>query len=159
MSKVLSHGVTAITKQTIPDVYITSNCTVEMISEKSYKDFILASDIKLSSVFKPFGMHHCGQTMEHVIQGYAKIKDMVFAEVGAGSDIYRVRQTLPKTFLNLRYSPVKIKTASDNEIARDIEAMSDCVGSLYSISCVGIDSETEDHQVEAFIKCVKDINR
>lgn len=158
MSKVLSHGVTAITKQTIPDVYITSNCTVEMISEKSYEDFILEPDIKLSSVFKPFGVHHCGQTMEHVIQGYARIKGLAFAEVGAGSDIYRVRQTLPKTFLNLRYSPVKLKTASDNEIAGDIEAMSNCAGSLYSISCVGIDSETEDHRVEAFIKYVKDAN-
>ena len=155
----LSHGVTAIIGQTMPDAYITSNCTVEMISEKSYEDFLLEPDIRLSAAFKPFGIHHCGQTMEHVIQGYARIKDMVFAEVGAGSDIDRVRQILPNTFLNLRYSPVKLKTASNKEIAGDIKAMSYSAGSLYSISCVGIDSETEDHRVEAFINHVKDINR
>lgn len=158
-SKVLSHGVTAITSQTRPDVYVTSNCTVEMISQKYYEDFLLEPDIKLSEHFKPFGIHHCGQTMEHVIGGYAKVKDLAFAEVGAGSDISRVRQTLPQTWLNLRYSPVKIKTASDNEIAADIEAMSNSAGKLFSMSCVGIDSETEDHRVETFITCVKDLKR
>ena len=158
MSKVLSHGVTAITKKTIPDVYVTSNCTVEMISEKIYECFLLESDIRLSSVFKPFGIHHCGQTMEHVCNAYAKIKNLSFAEVGAGSDINRVRQILSNTFINLRYSPVRLKIASDKEIAEDVEAISNSAGSIFSISCVGIDSETEDHRVESLIKHVRDIN-
>jgi uroporphyrinogen-III decarboxylase len=158
-SKVLSHGVTAITSKTMPNAYVTSNCTVEMVSQKTYEKFLLEPDIKLAKYFKPFGIHHCGQSMEHVIEGYAKVENLVFAEVGAGSDIARVRQTLPQTWLNLRYSPVKIMTASDHEIATDIEAMSKSAGKLYSMSCVGIDSETEDQRVETFITCVKNLKR
>ncbi|KLU60686.1 hypothetical protein CEB3_c30690 [Peptococcaceae bacterium CEB3] len=157
VSKVMSHGVTAITRQTMPGVYVTSNCTVEMVSQKIYEDFLLEPDILLSSYFRPFGIHHCGQTMEHVVEGYAKVKNLEFAEVGAGSDVAKVRQALPNTLLNLRYSPVKLKTASADAIARDIAAMAVGAGRLYSISCVGIDSETEDHRIEAFINCVRDL--
>lgn len=156
-SKVLSHGVTAITNQTMPNVYVTSNCTVEMISQKSYEKFLLEPDIKLAKHFKPFGIHHCGQSMEHVVEGYVKVKDLLFAEVGAGSDISKVRATLPETWLNLRYSPVKLKTASDHEIAAEIETMSNSAGKLYSMSCVGIDSETSDQRVETFMTCVKNL--
>lgn len=156
-SKVSSHGVTAITGLVMPDVYLTSNCTVEMISNDIYEEFLLQADNQLSQEFKPFGIHHCGKSMEHVIDGYKRVKGLKFAEVGAGSNIAAVRQALPGVFLNLRYSPVKIKTASENEIVTDIENMARATGELYSISCVGIDSEVNDQQVKNFINCVKSI--
>lgn len=117
----------------MPDVYLTSNCTVEMISRKIYEDFLLPADIKLAEEFKPFGIHHCGQTMEHVADGYKKVKILAFAEVGAGSDILKVRQALPGVFLNLRYSPVKIKTATQSELMHELEEMAAAAGVLFSI--------------------------
>ena len=154
-SKVMSHGISAIVSKVMPDVYLTANCTVEMISGELYEKFLLDQDNKLAGVFKPFGIHHCGKSMEHVVKGYAKVKDLRFAEVGAGSDITAVRNALPGVFLNLRYSPVKLMTATENEIMEDIERMSVEACSMYSFSCVGIDSETSDEQVRNFLKCVK----
>lgn len=153
-SRVMSHGVTAITAKVMPEVYVTSNCTVEMISEENYEEFLLEPDRRLSSVFRPFGVHHCGQTMEHVANAYAKIENLDFAEAGAGSDIAKVREALPKVFLNLRYSPVKLKTASEAELQKEIEAMAKAAGHSFSISCVGIDAETDDRQIERFIDSV-----
>jgi hypothetical protein len=156
-SRVLSHGVTAITKEVMPEVYLTSNCTVEMISEEIYEDFLLAADTRLAEEFRPFGIHHCGKSMEHVADGYRKVKGLDFAEVGAGSDIKKVRAALPEVYLNLRYSPVKLKTVSLGEMERELEKMAADAETNFSISCVGIDVETDDGQIENFLKSVKSL--
>lgn len=158
-SKVLSHGVTAITSKVMPEVYVTSNCSVEMVSLDNYEEFLLEPDTRLASVFRPFGIHHCGQTMEHVSQGYAKIPGLEFAEVGAGSDIAKVRENLPETFLNLRYSPVKLRTATKEEIYSDVQSMAQAAEHSFSISCVGIDAQTDDEKVEYFLQAVSDLNK
>jgi hypothetical protein len=156
-SKVLSHGVTSITAQVMPDVYLTSNCTVEMVSRNIYEQFLLEMDQRLAAVFHPFGIHHCGKTMEHVVEGYAKLPGLKFAEAGAGSDIATVRRFMPGVFLNLRYSPVTLKTATENEMATELEQMARAAGDCYSFSCVGIDAETDDRQVECFIRRVRGV--
>ncbi|WP_028307004.1 uroporphyrinogen decarboxylase family protein [Desulfitibacter alkalitolerans] len=159
VSKEMSAGVTAIVKQIASDVYVTSNCTVEMISLETYKSFLLKYDNILADIFKPFGIHHCGQTMEHVVGGYAQIKNMTFAEVGAYSDLEYVREKLPNIHLNARYSPVKLAKVEVSELREDISKL---VGKgkpseLLSVSCVGIDKLVSDDQVRNFLKCCKDI--
>lgn len=151
-SRVLSHGVTAITRQVMPEVYLTSNCTVEMVSLAMYEEFLLPFDRMLAKEFRPFGIHHCGQTMEHVVTGYAKVQPE-FAEVGAFSNIRKVREALPEVFLNLRYSPVRLKDVSKPQLAMDIEDMILANGNREkaSLSCVGIDSETSDDIIKEFV--------
>lgn len=150
----LSAGVTAIIKQTIPQCYLTSNCSVEMISNDLYEEFLLPHDQLLAKTFPCFGIHHCGQTMEHVTEGYSKIPELVFAEVGAGSDMAAIRAKLPNVFLNARYSPAKLMTASYEEMEKEIKNL---VGAgnnpknQISISCVGIDGEATDEQILNFL--------
>lgn len=153
----ISGGVTAIVNQTVPKAYVTSNCTVDMISPSLYEEFLLPCDQMLAERFPVFGVHHCGTAMERYALEYAKIKPhLEFAEVGAGSDIAVVRAALPDTFLNLRYSPVKLKTASAEEIRADIEAAKKAGGdpALVSLSCVGIDADVSDEQVKAYLASV-----
>ncbi|MGB9662621.1 MAG: hypothetical protein ACPL5F_11525 [Moorellaceae bacterium] len=151
-SRFLSHGVTSITRLVMPEVYVTSNCTVEMVSLQIYEEFLLPCDARLAEVFRPFGIHHCGKTMEHVVAGYAKLCPE-FAEVGAFSDIRAVREALPETFLNLRYSPVRLKDITKDELAADIQEMLEAGGPTgrVSISCVGIDHMVEDDRVKEFM--------
>lgn len=54
--------------------------------------------------------------------GYAKVQPE-FAEVGAFSNIRLVREALPDAFLNLRYSPVRLKDVSKPQLAMDIQEM------------------------------------
>ncbi|AOT71268.1 uroporphyrinogen decarboxylase family protein [Geosporobacter ferrireducens] len=156
----LSAGVTAIVKQTVPDMYLTSNCTVEMISLDTYNTFLAEYDQLLAEAFGSFGIHHCGQTMEHVVEGYKNIKNLKFAEVGAFSDIGYVRKHLPDIHLNLRYSPVKLKDVQGDELYQEIHRMIELGKpfNLLSISCVGIDSLVKDEQVRNFLSCCKNIS-
>ncbi len=160
LSDDISGGVTAIVRQTRPEVYLTSNCSVEMVSNKLYEEHLLAFDQQLADAFPHFGVHHCGRSMEHVADGYAKIRGLEFAEVGAFSDIKTVREKLPGVFFNARYSPVRLAKASREEIREEV---ADLVkfgqedGGLISVSCVGIDSNMPDEQIRYFLEACRDI--
>lgn len=154
LSKVNSGGVTAITNQVMPECYLTSNCSVEMISNDLYERFLLRHDQRLADEFGCFGVHHCGQSMEHVVEGYAKLKGLAFAEVGAGSDMAAVRAALPDTWLNARYSPAKLTSVSESQLFSEVENLlraGDNPRHEISISCVGIDGNVEDAQILSFL--------
>lgn len=154
LSNDISGGVTAIIRQTVPEAYLTSNCSVEMVSNDLYEKFLLRCDQQLADAFKPFAVHHCGRTMEHVVEGYSKIRGMTFAEVGAFSDLKTVRAKLPGVFLNARYSPVRLMAATDEEIHSEVEALARDGrenGENLSISCVGIDKNMPDKQILSFL--------
>jgi len=159
VSKHLSAGVTSIVSKTIPDVYVTSNCSVEMVSLDIYENYLLKYDNILAEEFKPFGIHHCGKSMEHVAEGYAKVKNLSFAEVGAGSDIKSVRSILGDIHLNARYSPVKLMDVSEEELKKDICKLAEDGKplDLLSFSCVGIDESVPDRQVRNFIRICREI--
>lgn len=149
----ISGGVTAIIRKDMPNCYVTSNCSVEMISQELYEEFLLKHDQRLADALGCFGIHHCGQTMEHVVNGYAKVKGLKFAEVGAGSDLAAVRQALPHVFLNARYSPARLLNASEEEIRKEVNILH-ATGNHpagFSVSCVGIDEQVEDKKILAFL--------
>lgn len=154
LSNDISGGVTAIVRQTKPEVYLTSNCSVEMISNELYEQFLLKYDQQLADTFGSFAVHHCGRTMEHVADGYSKLKGLDFAEVGAFSDLKAVRAKLPGVFLNARYSPVRLMKATDEEIHQEVAALvrdGQENGQNISVSCVGIDKNVPDKQILSFL--------
>lgn len=163
LSKEISGGVTAVVRKTRPDCYLTSNCSVEMVSNDLYEEFLLKYDQQLADAFGSFGIHHCGQSMEHVVQGYSKVKGLTFAEVGAGSDLKAVRAKLPGLFLNARYSPARLLTATDEEIQAEVQGLydsgKDAAGENLSVSCVGIDGNVEDDRIASFLVACTNVKK
>lgn len=161
LSKDNSGGVTAIVRDVLPECFLISNCSVEMISNELYEDFLLSIDQKLAADFGCPGVHHCGKTMEHVVEGYAKIKGLAFAEVGAGSDLTAVRETLPDIHLNARYSPAKLMNETESEIHANVRKLYENgqakKAGLLSISCVGIDHNVSDENIRHFLKACRDL--
>lgn len=155
LSEDISGGVTAIVRQTVPACYLTSNCSVEMISQAQYEEFLLEYDVRLAQAFGSFGVHHCGASMEHVADAYAKLPNLTFAEVGAGSDIAAVRRALPNVYLNARVSPASLLTASAEEITQNVEMLYQKGKAenddLLSISCVGIDKNVSNEAISTFL--------
>lgn len=153
LSPQLSGGVTAIINKTKPQTYVTSDCTVELVSRETYEEFLMQCDIAMARAFPAFGIHHCGQTMEHVVAGYAKVPNLSFAEVGAGSGLAAVRKALPGVFLNARYSPARLKTVGQQALRDELSQLysQGAPESLLSVSCVGIDAEVSDEQVLCFL--------
>lgn len=160
LSNDICGGITAIVRKVDPHCYLTSNCSVEMISNDLYESFLLEHDQSLADAFGRLGIHHCGKTMEHVARGYSKVKNLSFAEVGAGSDLAFVRQALANVLLNARYSAVNLKTETEEQIHVNIFALYKAGrGNLgrFSISCVGIDSETPDRNIRAFLEACRQL--
>lgn len=155
LSSNISTGVTAIVGKTVSDCYLTSNCSVEMISNDLYEEFLLKYDNMLADEFKSFGIHHCGQTMEHLIEGYAKVKNLTFPEVGAGSDFSKVKDALPDTVLNARFSPVSLVDDSKEIIEQKTKDLCRLLGPKDSISCVGIDSNVEIAKILNFLDAAR----
>ena len=157
----ISGGVTAIVRQVMPDNYLTSNCSVEMVSNACYEKFLLPCDLRLAAEFPCFGIHHCGRSMEHVCEGYAKVPNLAFAEVGAGSDISFVREHLPHTWLNLRYSAVNIQKETPEQIHENVRRMlreGRAEEGKISISCVGMDANTPEASILAFLDACQAAN-
>lgn len=155
----ISGGVSNIVEQVLPQVLLHSNCSVEMVSEATYIEQLLPYDCRLAEEFPVYGIHHCGQTMEHVVGGYAKVPNLRFAEVGAGSDLEKVARVLPESvLLNARYSPVKLATVSDADLYAELKEMTRIVpGSRLSISCAGIDKSVPDHRIAQFCAYCKEL--
>jgi hypothetical protein len=132
-----------------PEINLQSNCSVQMISNQTYETFLLPHEIRLSRELQPYGIHHCGDNMHKVAEGYAKVKEACFFDVGWGSDISRCREEIPDAFFNLRLSPVKIQKCSPEEVERDLVNLLEQAGDLskVGICCINMDHGTPDENV------------
>ena len=158
VSRTISAGVTPIVKQVSPRVYLTSNCSVTMISNAMYERFLLPYDTMLAEAFPDFGIHHCGNNMEKVIEGYLKVPNVRFLEIGAGSDLNAIAQALKARGRTdiiscIRYSPVKLKTATDEALYDDARRAVEAFGSDEKLcfACVGIDAGVPLDRISAYL--------
>ena len=162
VSDVVSGGVTSIVKQARPRVYLTSNCSVTMISNAMYCEHLLPYDTMLAEAFPDFGIHHCGGNMETVIEGYLRVPNLRFLEIGAGSDLEKVAEALrahgrDDIISCVRYSPSKLRDASSETVRGDTERAIRAFGSDRTLcfSCVGIDADVPDAQAKAYLSAFR----
>lgn len=159
LSPSISAGVSNIVRRIYPECVLHSNCSVEMISEQMYSQWLLPYEIALAEEFADYGIHHCGQSCEHVIKAYAKTPNLKFVEIGAFSDLGKCVAALNENVLiNARYSPARLAVVSDVILRQEITEMAKIVpGKRLSISCVGIDSSCNDERVSQFLSYCKEI--
>jgi len=155
VSSAVSGGVTSIIKQVCPSVYLTSNCSVTMISNDLYCEHLLPYDIQLAEAFPCFGIHHCGSNMENVIDGYLQVPNLRFLEIGSGSNLPVIAKAITgKNIIScIRYSPVTLKTDSQEVILEKTEAAIRAFGSDEKLcfSCVGIDRDVPVSKVREYL--------
>ena len=132
-----------------PTINLHSNCSVQMISNEIYEEFLLPCDIILSKHLQPYGIHHCGNNMHNVAEGYSKVKEACFFDVGWGADITFCRKKIPDAFFNIRLSPVKIKNCTPDEVEADLVGLLENAGDLskVGICCINMDYGTPDENV------------
>ncbi len=132
-----------------PAINLQSNCSVQMISNETYEEFLLPHEIELSHRLQPYGIHHCGDNMHRVAEGYSKVKEACFFDVGWGADIARCRELIPDAFFNIRLSPVKIQTCTPAEVEADLVNLLETAGDLSNVGicCINMDYGTPDENV------------
>ena len=162
VSKGVSGGVTSIVKQVLPSVYLTSNCSVTMLSNDQYCEHLLRYDKMLAKEFPVFGIHHCGSNTEQVIRGYLEVENLRFLEIGAGSDLKKVAEAIgDRDIIScIRYSPVALKSDDKYAIYGKMKNAIEAFGSdeRLCFSCVGIDANTDHDEVRSYLEAFSLLN-
>jgi uroporphyrinogen-III decarboxylase len=144
----------------VPTPFLHANCSVQMISPKSYRAMQLPIEQKMAERLQPFGIHHCGSNLHLITAEYAKLSP-AFVDVGWGSDVARVREQLPNAFLNLRLNPVRMLQCAPPEIAADTEGLLHAVGNLENVGvcCINMDHGTPDENIFAMFEVIEKYRR
>ncbi len=135
-----------------PRIFLSANCSLQMVSPELYASHLLPAERLLSTGLRPYGVHHCGDNC-HLFADYYSQLGVVFVDVGAGSDIKSVRSALPDAFLNLRLRPTDMLTKSPEYLRSEVGRMireserTDKTG----VCCINMDHGTPDENVLAVI--------
>ncbi len=143
-----------------PTPFLHANCSVQMISPRSYRALQFPVEQVLAQRLTPFGIHHCGDNLHRIAAEYAQLPAS-FYDVGWGSDVARCRELLPDAFLNLRLSPVRMLQCTPAEIAADTERLLQAAGPLQlaGICCINMDHGTPDDNLFAMAAVVERYRR
>lgn len=141
-----------------PAINLQSNCSVQMISNEHYERFILKAENIQARALQPYGIHHCGNNMHTVAEGYSKVEDVCFFDVGWGADVDYCRKMLPNAFFNIRLSPVKIQKCSPREVREDLTRLLDQAGDLsqVGICCINMEADTPDENVRTIFEVAEE---
>jgi len=156
-----SISVNRAVKYVNPKINLHSNCSVVMVSPEMYRDSLLEYDVKLSQTLQPYGIHHDGNNLHLHADGYAKVPNVCFFDVGWGSNIALCRKKLPNAFLNLRYDPVKLCTATPEEVRKDVLRMLKEAGDPGKVGfcCINMGWDVPDENIVAIYDTVKEYRR
>jgi hypothetical protein len=140
-----------------PAIYLTSNCSVQMISPALYETRILPFEQYLADRLQPYGIHHCGNNLQRYTRAYSRVSPRFF-DVGWGSDVARSSADLPDAFLNLRLSPVRMLQLSEQEIYDDVRALLRAAGrrERVGVCSINMDRDTPDQNVRAMFRATED---
>lgn len=155
-----SIAVNRMAERLTPTPFLHANCSVQMISPKSYRELQLPIEQKMAEKLAPFGIHHCGDNLHRVAPEYAKLP-LAYVEAGWGSDIVKVRAALPDVFLNLRLSPIRMLQCTPPEIAEDTERLLRAAAPLdkVGVCCINLDYGTPDDNLFAMYEVVERYRR
>jgi hypothetical protein len=141
-------------------IFLHANCSVQMISPKSYRQLHLPVELAMARRIQPFGIHHCGSNLHKVAAAYAGLQ-LALVDVGWGSDVAAVAEALPATFLNLRLSPVRMLHNTPQEVADDAGYLLQAAGDLAraGLCCINMDYGTPDDNIFAVAEVVERYRR
>lgn len=140
-----------------PRLHLHSNCSVQMISQKTYERFLLPYECWLAERLQPYGIHHCGDNLEHVVDAYARVPGLAYVDVGWGSDVAACRNALPNAFFSLRLSPARLRAQTPAQVRADVEYLLDRAGPLDKVAlcCIAMDSGTPDENVRSLFEAAR----
>ena len=138
------------------DSLCTSNCVVNMISPKTYADFILPYDIKLSKIVGRFGVHNCNWVVDPYIDEYNKIKNLGYLDLGSTSDLVKVKRIFENARRLVFYSPINLVNKTEEEITKDIEKIYEEVAPC-DLTLPDIDESVPDEKIIKFVEAAKRI--
>lgn len=156
-----SVSVTRLVRHCPGAVFLHSECSHTMISEKDYRRFLMSFDAAWSQSRRPFGIHHCGNDPHRFAGSYAELPHLDFLDVGWGGDVSLLRQHLPNTFLSIRLDPVSLRTMPLEQVREQIRCRVVASGdpARTGLCCINMDRDMPNATVCAILAATRLINR
>lgn len=140
-------------------VFLHSECSLVMLSVADYERFLMPLDVAWSRARRPFGIHYCGGDPHRFAEVFSRLPHLDFLDVGWGGDVARLRQALPQTFFNLRYSPVEIVRQTPEQIRQTLRRLVAASSDPWrtGVCCINMDEQVTDEQITALFTAVEEI--
>ena len=142
-------------------IFLHSECALTMISTAHYEAFLRPIDADWSLRRRPFGVHYCGADPHRYAEALAGLPHLDFLDVGWGGDVAALRAKLPRTFLNLRLSPVEIVDWSPARIHAIVTKLVRASGDplLTGVCCINMDDRVGDDKIRAIFEAVSELRK
>ena len=136
--------------------FCVSNCTLNMISPKHYREFAFPCDKRIAESFERFGVHTCNWDVTPYLEELGKLSKVGYLDMGMVSDMEKTKALFPEARRAVLYSPVKLQEASIDEIRKDMtrvyRELSPC-----DVVMADIQATTADSRVKELLKICRDL--
>ena len=96
-----------------------SNCLVNLISPKTYRELLLPFDQKLAAAYGCIGIHNCAWNATPYLEAYAQVLGIGYIDMGIKSDLVRAKALFPTSRRALMYTPMDAANKTLPEIEAD----------------------------------------
>lgn len=100
--------------------FTVSNCLVNMVSAKLYREFLLPLDQRIAREFGCIGVHNCAWNASPYLDSYAEIPFVGYIDMGLDSDLKKARDLFPDARRAVMYTPMDLANKPLAEIERDV---------------------------------------
>jgi len=139
------------------DFFTVSNCLVNMVSPKQYRDILFPFDCRIAKAFGCIGIHNCAWNADPYIDDYAGVPHLGYIDMGLDSDLTRARKTFTHVRRALMYRPTDLANKSIETIRIELERVAGEYGPC-DVVVADIEADTPDERVLAFIELCGQIN-
>jgi hypothetical protein len=127
-----------------------SNCTINMMSPRWYRDFVFPYDRKIAESFERFGVHTCNWDATPYLPELVKLPKMGYLDMGIMSDLRRARELFPVTRRAVMYSPVALQDSSLAALEADMRLIYDSYATC-DVVMADIQATTPDSRVHELL--------
>jgi len=136
--------------------FTVSNCLVNMVSSKVYRELLLPYDRRIAEAFGCIGIHNCAWNADPYVDSYATVLHVGYIDMGQDSDLARAREAFPHGRRALMYTPMDVANKSLDEIRADFQD----IAARYApcdLVLADIEAGTPDERVLALVEMCEEI--
>jgi hypothetical protein len=133
-----------------------SNCTMNMVSPRMYREFLFEHDWRIAESFERFGVHTCNWDVTPYLDELRRLPKLGHLDMGMASDMRRVRRMFPDVRRAVLYSPVTLYDAPLADIRADVLRIHDDLAPC-DVVFADIQTGTPDERVNAVLALCREI--
>jgi hypothetical protein len=128
-----------------------SNCVMNMISPRAYRQFVFPYDKRIADSFERFGVHTCNWNVTPYLAVLRELPKVGYLDMGMMSDMRRAREMFPDARRAVMVSPVELQDAPLEQLESSMRQIRDEL-SPCDIVMADIQATTPDSRVDELLQ-------